>query len=995
MEYLNLLNLQTSYNFLNSTIRPQDYINFLKRNDFKLGFYAENNTMYGVAEFLQLAKENDIKPVIGVNVDISYGRILLFAKNNLGYQNVSYISSYISNLDRYDINKIEKEIFNLNYDNNIVIFIPTIENFDNFKSKINSLFKANLFYGVTKVNYEYLKKDQNIVFANEINFLYEDDYFDFKVLRAIGEAKLLNEVDTVSKNFYFTSNQVNQYMDMNLHNQNIDLIASQIENQVIDYQAKHFLTYPNAQKMPSDSYLEKICYEKLSELNYEIDKNQYLERLNYELDVIKKMGFADYFLIVADMVNAAKEKNILVGPGRGSAAGSLVAYLLGITQPDPIKWGLLFERFLNIERVTMPDIDIDFQDDRREEVLEYLFEKYGKDHFATITTFQTIGIKNALRDCGRVFDIPNDEINQMTKQIYDGNIKDLDKALSESKILTKYQEKYPRIFGVIKNIIGLPRQTGTHAAGVVFCDIPMHQVVPTKMGINGISQTQFSMNYLEDIGLIKTDILGLRNLTTIQEVLKIIQTQRNETLALEHILDRDQETFELLKTGQTSGIFQLESSGMTEVLRKMNPTSIDDIAITSSLYRPGPQENIPLYIERKNQKQADYIIDNNLEDILGYTYGIIVYQEQVMQLLQRVAGFSLSKSDIVRRAMGKKDQKLMNQFKSEFMNGALNSGYEKNKAEELWHYVEKFAEYGFNKSHAISYSIISYWMAYLKTHYKVEFYCSLLNGVLRNEVRTSQYLNELKNYGYKINGPSIKNPNKRYYFTNNTINMPLNTIKTIGPEFIKNIQTIFKTDKAVFDNILILLSQLSQFGLGEQKYNALVYSGAFDIYGYSRKELIENREAILNLANIKHTLHASELSLDIRQSKDNLEEIVAFEKEYLGFYVSSHPLSIFRKKIVNNDKLIYLSNLNKDNMTSDVLVMVENIVTKTDKNGGQMCFVDISDESASMVMTIFASTYEKIKNEIAIGKYLILKIKTQLFNNKISAILIEFKKNIK
>lgn len=987
MKYTSLLNVQSCYNFLNSTIKIQDYIDFLKKNNIKVGFYTDLNTLYGLAEFNQLAINNDIKPILGVSFDLVFGRIIFLAKNNNGYKFISFLSSTIASEEYPNSEIIEKTMFEKTTDDVYAIFIPVVENYHAFKEKLQNKFKKDLFFGVTKKNYLWINKaEDNLIFAQEINYLYENDIFEYKTLQAIKEAKTLQEIEIIEKNFYLTNEQIIKYIDLQKHNNNLDFIIKNIETNIINDNKTHFVTFPNASNTNSKEYLKKICYNELKNLQTDINIEVYKQRLDMELTVINDMGFNDYFLIVSDLIKAAETKKILVGPGRGSAAGSITSYLLGITKLDPIKWGLLFERFLNIERTTMPDIDIDFQDDRRDEVLEYLKNKYGKNHFATITTFQTIGIKNAIRDCGRVFDIPVEDINSMAKQIKDGNIKNLEQALAESIKLQKYKEKYPQIFNVIEKIIGLPRQTGTHAAGVVFCDVDIHEVVPIKLGLNKIYQTQFPMDYLENIGLIKTDILGLRNLTTIQEVINNIKISKQEVIDLYKIPLNDKKTFNLLRNGDTSGIFQLESFGMTDVIKKMEVNSVDDIAITSSLYRPGPQENISVYIKRKNNKDKEYTIDQQLFEILNPTFGIIVYQEQVMMILQKVANFSLAKSDIVRRAISKKDQNLMNKFKSEFIAGAVQNQHHINYAQELWKYIEKFAEYGFNKSHAIAYSLISYWMAYLKANYKPEFYCALLNGVIGNSIKTNTYLNELRNSNYKINGPTIKNPNNVYFFANNQLWMPLNIIKGVGPEFLKIIKKIFLEDKKIFDSLLKLLSTLSAHGVANKFYDALVYAGAFDIYGFSRNTLITFKLEILNLAIVNQYDDAFDLNT-LKNIKDNPEVIAEFEKEFLGFYLDNHPVAAIRTKLENKEKLFYISNLNKKDMICNILVKVDNIVTKIDKKGGKMCFLDVSDETGGISVTIFASLYDKIQNVISLNKCIIIKVKSQLYNDKITCLL--------
>ncbi|AKX33827.1 DNA polymerase III subunit alpha [Spiroplasma litorale] len=996
MKYCNILGVQTCYNFLDSTIKIKDYINFLVENNIKTAFYADKNIMFGALEFFEECNSKNIKPIIGLNFELDGADVYLYCKNNNGYKKVislcTKIQENLENNIKMDFEQIEEFISN----DIFWIFDPIIKQAKYYLLIKLKLEENNIFYSLSSKNTSF--KDNRSIFTSKINYLYKEDFDSYKALKSINEGINYDELNIDNDKFYLDIEKISNDIDIDIHNSNIQYIIDNVIDDVVYDNKIHFLKYPNSLKMPSDSYLKFICENKLEEYvikNNISDKNIYKKRLEKELETIFKMGFSDYFLVVNDFVIYAKENNILHGPGRGSAAGSLVSFLLEITKIDPIKYNLIFERFLNIDRVTLPDIDIDFQDDRREEIVEYLFNKYKKYHFATISTFQTIGIKNALRDCGRIFGIPVSDINEMSKNVSPNNLFDLEKAVNENITLTKFSKMYPKIFSISKKIIGLPRQSGTHAAGVVFCDEELYKVVPLKVGINGILQTQYGMNYLEKIGLIKTDILGLRNLTIIQEVIKNIEKNNKIKFNLEDINLYDEMTFQTLQNGETSGIFQLESNGMTDLVKRMKISSIEEIAITSALFRPGPQDNIDLLLNRKNKVVKTTYINESIKNILEPTYGIIVYQEQVLEIFKKVASLSYNQADIIRRAISKKNFDLIRSEKDIFIKKAEENGYSQKDSIDLWNYIEKFADYGFNKSHAIAYSIISYWMAFLKTHYKADFYCSLLNGVIRNENKTSQYIQELKKYNYNIIAPSIKNPNHIYFSKANNIFMPLGVIKYIGPEFLKKLKEIFIKDKFVFNNLLKLLTTLYKTTLTEQKYLALAYAGAFDNFQISRKSLILFKDQIFNLLRVIDNLKNNDIEILLPNFKDDKEDLLEYEKEYIGFYVSSHPIIELRKKIKNIDKLTKINALELPDMQVNILVYVDIIQIKKDKNDKEMCFLSCSDETGKIDLTIFSSIYNDIKDRIQKSGYYIFLIKSQYYKDNITFSLIDIKKEIK
>lgn len=994
--YSNLLNIKSCYNFLESTVKIEDYISFAKVNNFSAVFYSDTNYMYGAAEFVKTANKYNLKSIVGVEFKFENFNIIFYAKNNEGYKLISNLSSKLQLEFTKDHLKFQEYLIKQNLDNVVSVLIPK----GDVKNILDILKEENLFIGVNSENYNLCQSSfpkHKMVFANEVSSLQENEYSNLRILKAIKDGNSLENITDLNNNFFIKEINLAKYINIDFHKKNIQHIIELCNFNMFEENQKHYLTYKNKKNISSKEYILEVCEYELKNylnLNNSLDKELYNERLKYELDVISQMGFEDYFLVVSDMIAEANKRNILVGPGRGSASGSLVSYLLKITKVDPIKYDLLFERFLNIDRVTMPDIDIDFQDDRRDEIIEYLSEKYGEQHFATITTFQTIGIKNAIRDCARVMNISQDTADRIAKSVPNGITVNLIEALEKSSELKKYLEEMPQLYSAIKAIIGLPRQIGTHAAGVVFCDNNLEDILPVKKGSNNVTQTQYPMEYLEELGLIKTDILGLRNLSIIQDVIKTIQKTTNNLISLDEIPLDDSKTYANLKSGDTVGIFQLESVGMTDVLMKMDPKSIVDIANTSSLYRPGPQENIPLFIKRKNKEESEFIIDETLEDILSSTFGIIVYQEQVMKIIQRVAGMSLSQADIIRRAMGKKDIELMTKFKDEFISGASNNNYNKPKAEQIWNYIEKFASYGFNKSHAITYSIIGYWMSYLKTHYRGEFYCALLNGVIRNEEKTNLYIHEAKKHNIGIVAPSITNPNKKYTCNQNNIFMPLSIIKGIGPDFLNLLQEIYKSKREVFENLFELLGQIPSKNLSEQTFNALVYAGALDQFGYSRKQLISYKGEILDIVLLKTNGMTFGVDLLLDQESNNNEELLSYEKEYLGFYVSAHPILLIKNKM-NNKHLVGIAAIRNEDEIYSVLVQIDNITTKVDKNNNEMAFLDVSDDTSSISVTIFASAFEKIKSTLSIGDIVHIKIKSQIYNSKMSGLFMDYVQKVK
>ncbi|WP_338964056.1 MULTISPECIES: DNA polymerase III subunit alpha [unclassified Spiroplasma] len=998
------LNVRTSYSLLSSLITFDKYFNYATMNGFSTLAICDSN-MFGVYEFHRLAKKNNIKPIIGLNVtmlfdDESYN-INLFARNQKGYFNLVEISSLIminaehkTTLTFDDLSKF------LTTDLKIIINY-TVDNYQPkvFQTLKNNLVKINdLFLGVNNGNAVLLDRflslgaAKQIIWNNKVQYFTSDDFTAYKVVDTIKTQTLFKE--SKLNDLYGWVAPPSRYEE---YFENIKQFITDIEifplnkGTIFD----NLLQYPLPNGETAQQFLAEICQTTLKAKKLNGFHGKYEARLSYELDVIDKMGFNDYFLIVWDYVRYAKQQNVFVGPGRGSAAGSLVSYLLDITTIDPIAYNLLFERFLNPERKSLPDIDIDFQDDKREMIVEYLFEKYGRDHVAHIVTFQTIGMKIAIRDICRIFDIAIEEADKMSRAVPLEYNYHYEQAIGSNPVFEIYQKKYPRVFLHLQKIIGLPRQTGTHAAGVVLTQQRLQEIIPVKEGYNGIYQTQYSMNYLEELGILKMDLLGLRNLTILHNVVDNIYQEAKVKLDVNKLPLNDQKTYHLLAQGDTKGIFQLESPGMTKVLVDMVPDQLEDIVATSSLYRPGPQDNIPLFIQRKKNLTKVTYIDDRLTEILAPTYGIIVYQEQVMLIAQKVANFSLAKADVLRRAMGKKDASIMAQMKTEFIKEAIKNHYVEKTAQEIWELIYKFAAYGFNRSHAVAYSLLGYQMAYLKANYPSQFLASLLTNVIGDEHKTNDYISLAKKNHLTIVPPNINAPYRQYHTVDNQICVPLLIIKQIGFAFFKKIASEYQSN-GPFGDLYDLFIRLYKKGLNRKTYEALCFSGALDLFKMNRVTLFNNYQRIITYIELIKTQEENEnLVVDFSLAeKPELvmepdDEVICLEKEYefLGFYLSNHPLKYIREKEGYQAKTTLISNLRLSLGSTNVLVLVKRSKVITDKNNNKMAFLDCYDESGEISITTFAGIYKYYANLLKVNNVLLLNIKLGTYNNKINGII--------
>lgn len=821
------------YSLLDSILSIDDIISLAINNGQEYVCLADKN-LYGAIDFYKKAIKNKLKPVIGLN--FLYGdnqeEIVVYAKNYNGYKNLIKISSFIEKKINFEIDDYLNDTFIVCLTNNTFI-----------KNNSHVYFLD--------------QKHKNRIAINKIKCLDKNDAYICKILNCISNGQTIDDIDVLknSKYDYFAKNLddiVNDFDIVAINNLNNEILSVNLE---IEFNKNFLPIFPiSDKKYNSKTYLKKMCEDNLNQkiLLKKIDPNLrsvYESRYEYELDVINKMNFNDYFLIVQDFIQYANNNDILVGPGRGSVAGSLVAYLLGITQVDSIKYDLVFERFLNPSRITMPDIDIDIMDSKREKVISYLFEKYGYDKTAHIITFQKIKAKMAIRDVGRVLNIDLKIINKIAKLIKPDHEEDLNLLIDDSKEAKIFAEQFPDLFFISNKIIGCPRQTGLHAAGIVLSSVELNNIVPTQYGSNEEISTQFSMEFLEELGLIKMDLLGLINLTILNNLKKLIKHLHKIDIDFNEIDLNDQKVFKLLSLGHTIGIFQLESPGMTKLVKRMQIKSIEDISLCSSLFRPGPQKNIDPFIKRRNGIEPIEYPHKSLEQHLKNTYGIIVYQEQVINIVKFVGGFSASEADNFRRIIAKKYSHELDNFKIDFQKRALANNYTQKEFEEIYEYIYRFADYGFNHSHSISYSIISFWLAYFKCYFPVEFMITLMKSFEASVTKINDFIVECKRLKITVLPPCINDSSKSFSLKGRKILMGFSSVKGIGEETARKIINIRDSQKnKIFDDYVNAVKLLTANGVGKSTIETLIYSGMFDVFELTRIYMLKNLDEVISVS---------------------------------------------------------------------------------------------------------------------------------------------------
>lgn len=908
------LYIKTEYSLLMSLIKIKDLVKYAKELNLKALAITDNN-LFGVYEFYLECTKNNIKPIIGLEVTIDDYKILLYAKNNDGYKNL------------IKINESEKSLDLLNkYSNELMCILPY--NYYNKYQELNKIF--NDIY----VGYNDNKPDINekTIYINETLYLNKQDKIYYLYLKGIKDNLTITDINVLSDNSLIIKED--NYQEI-YDKCNVEIVK---RNDLLPI-------YDVPEGYDEFTYLKEMVRIGLKNKFGEKISKIYIDRVKYELDIIKQMGFCNYFLVVMDYVRYAKNNNILVGPGRGSAAGSLISYALDITEVDPIKYNLLFERFLNKDRVTMPDIDIDFEFNRREEVINYCKNKYGEKKVASIVTFGTLASRQVIRDVSKVMDLNQNEVDSFVKLI-DSKL-DLKHNLNNPKIknIIDKSKELKELYQISLKLEGIKRHTSVHAAGIVISNTNLDEVLPIVKH-NNMYLTCFTMNYLEDLGLLKMDFLALKNLTLITNTLEYIKKD-NIKIDFNNIPLNDSKTFDIFKEGNTVGIFQFESDGMKNFLKKLKPNNIEDLALALALYRPGPMGNIDSFIRRKNGVEKIDYIDDRLKDILTPTYGIIIYQEQIMKISNIMAGFTLSEADNLRRAMSKKKADILLKEKDKFINGSIKNGYSEDVAIKVYNLILKFSEYGFNRSHAVSYSIISYKMAYLKANYNKYFMKCLLDNVI-GTISTKEYIYEAKLNNIKILEPDI-NLSSDKYIVENGLRFPLTCIKNVGYNAVMKILEERKNSK--YKDIFDFVKRTYSKQVNKETIISLIDAGCFDSFNFNHRTLVENIDIIINYADLAKDIDDLEVPTLNQYKEYSKMELLNRSLNVFGFYLSNHPITDIKAK---DNSIVSIKNIkNYFDKKINIVIIVDKLKEINTKNNDKMCFITGSDEIDSIDIVVF------------------------------------------
>ena len=1005
-----ILQVTSGYSLLKSTIDLYKYVMTAKLLGYQKLALTDEGVLHGAIEFYNLCRSQTIEPIIGCVFQYKQWRnaevlssMIVYAKDEIGYQILIELSTL------YQKSKVVTRVMEqkMKEGSKHLQFVFPQENsewaleclngevaFQRWLFEAEERYFSTIYLGIESNQPLSIALEQLEEWGQDFSmkllpfvktfYLKAEDDFSYRVLKAIGDGETLSTTQAeVSGQYYLQDEKA-------LTKQWTALLEGKLVRQLTEFVdslkwelPKHELLLPKFQipdGKTSQEYLVEICEQSLEEKD--LMNDHYHARLKYELSIIHQMGFDDYFLIVWDIMKYAHEAGIQTGPGRGSAAGSLVSYLLNITKVDPIEYQLLFERFLNPERYTMPDIDLDFPDNRREDILEYVRRKYGDNHVAQIATFGTFGSKQALRDVCRVLGLTTVQAGEWSKAVPNQLGVSLKSAYEQSKNLQALVSKSPKnqlIFETACRIEGLPRHLSTHAAGVVLYDKPLTEVIPLMDKEQQLPITQYTMKYVEQIGLLKMDFLGLTNLSILHDSIELTKKIYQQDISLNEIPLDDEKTLELFQEADTNGIFQFESDGIRRVLKKLKPTNLEDIAAVNALYRPGPMEQIDTFIKRKHGQEVVKYPHPILESILQSTYGVMVYQEQVMQVTSQMAGFTLGQADILRRAIGKKDGKVIETEKAHFIEGAIEKGIDVATASEVYHYIERFANYGFNRSHAFAYSLLAYQLAYFKTHYPRAFYTAILRYVGDRSPKLQTYFIEAKQRGIVIKNPSINTSLEDYDATVDGIFIGLNAIKGLRRDFIQEILTQRK-QHGPFIDFMDFAFRIGKKFCKKEVLEALIDAGAFDELGKNRATLRATIDAVIESVKF----HGSNLALELNEEMypkyfeeedSNIIERIEREIAVLGFPVSAFPTDpyeiLYKEQKANRISSIYESKF------VSVLGLLKNIRKTRTKKGEPMAFGTIQDETGEMEFVVFSEVYPLVFSALEENQLVLIKGKTR------------------
>ena len=1044
------LHVHTEYSLLDGSSKIKEIVKRAKELGMDSLAITDHGVMYGVIDFYKAAREAGIKPIIGCEIYVSpssrfdkeagvsddrYYHLVLLAENDTGYHNLMKIVSKGFTEGFYYKPRVDYEVLE-QYSEGIIALSACLAgevarnlakgNYEDAKEsalRYERIFgKGNFFlelqdHGIPAqktVNAGILRLSRELgielVATNDIHYIFEEDSVPHDILLCIQTQKKVSDNDRMKYEggqYYLKTEEemaaLFPYAKEAIENTHKIAMRCNVEIEFGVRKLPRFQVPAEFYKGTDDdieaswNYLLHLCTEGLKKRYASASKEEYeklKERLDYELSVIKNMGFIDYFLIVWDFINYAKRNGIAVGPGRGSAAGSIVAYTLEITDIDPIKYDLLFERFLNPERVSMPDIDVDFCMERRGEVIEYVIEKYGKEKVSQIVTFGTLAAKGVIRDVGRVLDMPYAEVDAIAKMIPNELNITLEKALKMNPMLKESYDNNSQIKYLIDmsmRLEGLPRHTSMHAAGVLISSKAVDEFVPLSRASDGTITTQYIMTTLEELGLLKMDFLGLRTLTVIQNAVRMIKKSQNIDLDLKNADYSDKAVYELIGSGKTEGIFQLESAGMKNFMKELKPDNIDDIIAGIALYRPGPMDFIPQYIEGKNNAENITYDCPQLEHILKPTYGCIVYQEQVMQIVRDLAGYSLGRSDLLRRAMSKKKESVMQKERHNFVYGneeegipgCIKNGISEEIANKIYDKMIDFAKYAFNKSHAAAYAVVAYETAYLKHYYPVEFMAALMTSFIENSSKVSQYIVICKNMGIDILPPDINKGERDFSVEDGKIRYGLSALKSIGKGVIDSIVEE-RNERGEFTSLNDFVVRLTGKEVNKRTIESFIKAGAFDSFGLKRRQLMMIYVQVVDsITKDKKNNMAGQMTLfDFASEEDKQDyeiqvpdvaeftklELLAFEKEVIGVYVSGHPLeeymSLWKKKVtvvstdfVNEDDDMKVKDGNRETIGG----IVTSVTMKSTKSNKVMAFFTLEDIYGTVEVIVFPKDFEKYR----------------------------------
>lgn len=1014
------LHVHTEYSLLDGASRIEKLVLRAKELGMPAIAITDHGSMYGVIDFYKHAKKQGINPVIGCEVYVAprsrfeksavegeaYYHLVLLAQNNTGYRNLVEIVSRGYTEGFYYKPRVDKELLRKHSEGLICLSaciageIPSlllkgdITGAESLAREYREIFGPENFFielqdhGIPEqkqVNQLLIdlsqKLDIGLVATNDLHYINKSDGECHDVLLCIQMGKTVDDASRLK----FPSNEfyLKDFHEMDrLFGAWPEALANTVKiaercQVEFDFGQLHLPEFPMPEGLTADAYLQQLCEERLVKRFREID-DVIRDRLDFELSVIRKMGYSSYFLIVWDFINYAKQNEIPVGPGRGSAAGSIVAYLLGITNIDPIKYGLLFERFLNPERVTMPDIDIDFCYVKRSRVIEYVTERYGNDHVAQIITFGTMAAKAAIRDVGRALNMSYGEVDRIAKMIPNELGITLDKALQNNHELNNAYQNEPavrKLVDLARAVEGLPRHASTHAAGLVIAKDPLTSYVPLQNSSEGFITTQYDKDRVEEIGLLKMDLLGLRTLTVIGDALELIRTNRGITLDIETIPLTDEKTAEMLSDGDTAGVFQMESGGMTNLVKELKPEGFADLIPLVALYRPGPLGSgmVADFINGRHGRKHVSYLHPLLEPILKETFGVILYQEQVMQIASTLAGFTLGQADLLRRAMGKKKHSVLAAQRDNFLRGAKNKGIDAKLAEEIFDLMAHFADYGFNKSHSAAYALVAYQTAYLKAHYPQEFMAALLSSVMGTNEKIGFYIEECRRMGIAVLPPDINASQAAFSVDGDAIRFGLAAVKNVGENAIHNLVAA-RNEAGKFKSLIDFCTRVDMRVVNKRVIESLIKCGAFDSLGARRAQLLVVLErAIDTAASRQRDMATGQIGLFCEETIDVADEIIlpdvpempqdqilALEKEMTGFYITGHPLDKYRNKMSQFASIDQLASGEiPDGKVLRIAGLISSAKRIVTKKGATMCFIDLEDFTNRVEVVVFPKVFEK------------------------------------